>query len=164
MWLGYPGTSGAPFMDYIITDKETSPVEVAEQYSEKLAYMPNTFFIGDHANMFPHLKKKAVIDFKSNGHIFDNRIVLNGIDLKAFLDSLPDVKVIKMKCDNNQEPAAGDANGALSMPVIPMNTAAEAIINMINQGQIQVTINNFTVSNGLATTQVWLLDAFVFCK
>lgn len=145
MWLGYPGTSGAPFMDYIITDKETSPVEVAEQYSEKLAYMPNTFFIGDHANMFPHLKvssasrywwsfrfifstfffnclflhfkkgnitqglyhliflaqKKAVIDFKSNGHIFDNRIVLNGIDLKAFLDSLPDVKVIKVSKNNS---------------------------------------------------------------
>ncbi len=56
MWLGYPGTSGGPFMDYIITDKETSPFEVAEQYSEKMAYMPNTFFIGDHANMFPHLK------------------------------------------------------------------------------------------------------------
>lgn len=56
MWLGYPGTSGAPFMDYIVSDKETSPVEVAEQYSEKLAYMPHTFFIGDHANMFPHLK------------------------------------------------------------------------------------------------------------
>lgn len=61
----------------------------------------------------------------------------------------------QMKCDNNQE-AAGDTNGALSMPVIPMNTAAEAIINMINQGQIQVTINGFTVSNGLATTQVCL--------
>lgn len=56
MWLGYPGTSGAPFMDYIVSDKETSPIEVAEQYSEKLAYMPHTFFIGDHANMFPHLK------------------------------------------------------------------------------------------------------------
>ena len=56
MWLGYPGTSGAPFMDYIITDKETSTAELAEQYSEKMAYMPHTFFIGDHANMFPHLK------------------------------------------------------------------------------------------------------------
>uniref|UniRef100_A0A672RBQ3 UDP-N-acetylglucosamine--peptide N-acetylglucosaminyltransferase 110 kDa subunit n=1 Tax=Sinocyclocheilus grahami TaxID=75366 RepID=A0A672RBQ3_SINGR len=151
MWLGYPGTSGGPFMDYIITDKETSPFEVAEQYSEKLAYMPNTFFIGDHANMFPHLKKKAVIDFKSNGHIFDNRIVLNGIDLKAFLESLPDIKVVKMECDGQE---SADSNGALSMPIIPMNTAAEAIINMINQGQIQVTINGFTVSNGLATTQV----------
>lgn len=41
-----------------------------------------------------------MIDFKSNGHIFDNRIVLNGIDLKAFLDSLPDVKVIKVSSEN----------------------------------------------------------------
>ncbi|XP_034297605.1 UDP-N-acetylglucosamine--peptide N-acetylglucosaminyltransferase 110 kDa subunit isoform X1 [Pantherophis guttatus] len=152
MWLGYPGTSGALFMDYIITDKETSPIEVAEQYSEKLAYMPNTFFIGDHANMFPHLKKKAVIDFKSNGHIYDNRIVLNGIDLKAFLDSLPDVKIVKMKCPDGGDNA--DSSAGLSMPVIPMNTIAEAVIDMINRGQIQITINGFNISNGLATTQI----------
>uniref|UniRef100_A0ABI7X0R1 UDP-N-acetylglucosamine--peptide N-acetylglucosaminyltransferase 110 kDa subunit n=1 Tax=Felis catus TaxID=9685 RepID=A0ABI7X0R1_FELCA len=153
MWLGYPGTSGALFMDYIITDQETSPAEVAEQYSEKLAYMPHTFFIGDHANMFPHLKKKAVIDFKSNGHIYDNRIVLNGIDLKAFLDSLPDVKIVKMKCPDGGD--NGDSsNTALNMPVIPMNTIAEAVIEMINRGQIQITINGFSISNGLATTQI----------
>ena len=57
MWLGYPGTSGADYMDYIITDSVTSPMELAEQYSEKLAYMPYTFFIGDHCHMFPHLMK-----------------------------------------------------------------------------------------------------------
>uniref|UniRef100_A0A8C9AVD5 UDP-N-acetylglucosamine--peptide N-acetylglucosaminyltransferase 110 kDa subunit n=1 Tax=Prolemur simus TaxID=1328070 RepID=A0A8C9AVD5_PROSS len=153
MWLGYPGTSGALFMDYIITDQETSPAEVAEQYSEKLAYMPHTFFIGDHANMFPHLKKKAVIDFKSNGHIYDNRIVLNGIDLKAFLDSLPDVKIVKMKCPEGGD-NADTSNTALNMPVIPMNTIAEAVIEMINRGQIQITINGFSISNGLATTQI----------
>lgn len=56
MWLGYPGTSGASFMDYIITDEVTSPAEWENQYSENLAYMPNTFFIGDHAQMFPHMK------------------------------------------------------------------------------------------------------------
>lgn len=56
-----------------------------------------------------------------------------------------------MECDGQE---TSDNNAALSMPVIPMNTAAEAVINMINQGQIQVTINGFTVSNGLATTQV----------
>lgn len=47
MWLGYPGTSGANFMDYIITDTTTSPLEQADQYSEKLAYMPQTFFVGE---------------------------------------------------------------------------------------------------------------------
>lgn len=40
------------------------------------------------------------------------------------------------------------------MPVIPMNTIAEAVIEMINRGQIQITINGFNISNGLATTQV----------
>lgn len=54
MWLGYPGTSGASFMDYLITDEVTSPLELANQYSEKLAYMPHTYFIGDHkyVNLF----------------------------------------------------------------------------------------------------------------
>ena len=47
-------------MDYIITDRITSPLHLAEQYSEKLAYMPHTFFIGDHYNMFPHLLHKGV--------------------------------------------------------------------------------------------------------
>ena len=55
MWLGYPGTSGANYMDYIITDRITSPLQYAEHYSEKLAYMPHTFFVGDHKYMFPHL-------------------------------------------------------------------------------------------------------------
>ena len=55
MWLGYPGSSGASFMDYIVTDKHTSPLELAHLYSEKLAFMPHTFFVGDHAQMFPHL-------------------------------------------------------------------------------------------------------------
>jgi protein O-GlcNAc transferase len=42
-------------MDYIVTDKFTSPLEFAGHYSEKLAYMPHTFFVGDHRYMFPHL-------------------------------------------------------------------------------------------------------------
>ena len=64
MWLGYPGTSGANFMNYIITDCVTSSLNesVDDQYSEKLAFMPRTFFLGDHAQMFPHMHERVSID------------------------------------------------------------------------------------------------------
>ena len=88
MWLGYPGTSGAPFMDYIITDKFTSPIEIDMQYSEKLAYMPDTFFIGDHKNMFPHLLEKILIKQEESQSFKDNNIVLNGTNLQAMKDAV----------------------------------------------------------------------------
>ncbi|XP_026761185.1 UDP-N-acetylglucosamine--peptide N-acetylglucosaminyltransferase 110 kDa subunit-like isoform X1 [Galleria mellonella] len=58
MWLGYPGTSGADYMDYIITDEISSPLSSTCDFSEKLAFMPHTYFIGDHRQMFPHLKNQ----------------------------------------------------------------------------------------------------------
>lgn len=61
MWLGYPGTSGAVYMDYIITDAVTSPLRLAHAYTEKLAHMPHTFFIGDHAQMLKHLTERVIL-------------------------------------------------------------------------------------------------------
>lgn len=87
MWLGYPGTSGAPFMDYIITDKSTSPPELAAQYSECLAYLPHTFFIGDHMNMFPHLSQKVILAGNDSADSeSDNAFLLNGTSLGTLLD------------------------------------------------------------------------------
>lgn len=77
MWLGYPGTSGASFMDYLITDAVTSPVELAHQYSEKLAFMPHTYFIGDHKQMFPHLKERLIVSDKVFYHLFEMVIYFN---------------------------------------------------------------------------------------
>lgn len=65
-------------------------------------------------------------------------------------------------------PDGGDnvdsSNTALNMPVIPMNTIAEAVIEMINRGQIQITINGFSISNGLATTQVRINMYYHVCS
>ena len=94
MWLGYPGTSGASFMDYIVTDRVTSPPELADQYSEKLGYMPNTFFIGDHFNMFPHLAERVLISSNAtNGEIMDNKAVVNATDLTPILSVAPTIEV-----------------------------------------------------------------------
>jgi len=42
-YLGFPGTSGAGFFDYILTDEIVTPLEHAPYYTEKFAYLPNTY-------------------------------------------------------------------------------------------------------------------------
>jgi predicted O-linked N-acetylglucosamine transferase (SPINDLY family) len=41
-FLGYPGSTGADFIDYLIGDPLVTPLELAANYSEKLAQMPLT--------------------------------------------------------------------------------------------------------------------------
>lgn len=57
LWLGYPGTSGASYIDYIITDKICSPPEFKHFYTENLAYIKHSVFIGDHKQMFGDLQQ-----------------------------------------------------------------------------------------------------------
>lgn len=95
MWLGYPGTSGAPFMDYIVTDAVTSPAELAGAFSEKLAYMPHTFFIGDHAQMLKHLTERVILKGKNQNipHAKDTVTVVNATNLEPILARSDQIKV-----------------------------------------------------------------------
>ncbi|WP_068086100.1 tetratricopeptide repeat protein [Polycladidibacter stylochi] len=47
-YLGYPGTTGAPFMDYMIADPVTIPSGYDQFYSEKIIYMPNSYQVNDN--------------------------------------------------------------------------------------------------------------------
>jgi protein O-GlcNAc transferase len=47
-YLGYPGTSGAGFIDYLITDRIVTPKGHAPYYSEKLVFMPHCYQVNDH--------------------------------------------------------------------------------------------------------------------
>ena len=46
-YLGYPGTMGAPYMDYLLTDKTVCPEGNQSHYTEKLAYLPHCFMPHD---------------------------------------------------------------------------------------------------------------------
>ena len=46
-WLGYAGTSGADYFDYIIADQIVIPDSNQNFYSEKVIYLPNTFMPDD---------------------------------------------------------------------------------------------------------------------
>jgi len=50
-YLGYPGTMGADYMDYIIADKTVIPVESQSYYSEKVVYLPDSYQVNDRKRL-----------------------------------------------------------------------------------------------------------------
>ena len=50
-YLGYPGTMGADYIDYIIADKTLISPEVQSCYSEKVIYLPNSYQVNDRKRL-----------------------------------------------------------------------------------------------------------------
>jgi protein O-GlcNAc transferase len=46
-YLGYPGTMGADYIDYIVADPTLIPEENKPHYREKLVYLPNSYQVND---------------------------------------------------------------------------------------------------------------------
>lgn len=52
-YLGYPGTLGAPYIQYLIADKVLIPTEARPHYSEKVAYMPDSYQVNAKRKVLP---------------------------------------------------------------------------------------------------------------
>lgn len=48
-YLGFSGTTGADFFDYFIADRTIAPPGSEQFFSEKLVYLPDTFFVYDNS-------------------------------------------------------------------------------------------------------------------
>ena len=46
-YLGFPGTMGTPFTDYIVADRIVIPESEQVHYSEKVVYLPDTYQVND---------------------------------------------------------------------------------------------------------------------
>lgn len=57
-YLGFPGTTGADFFDYIITDSAVTPAVDAIHYNEKFVYMPHCYMVNDNSQRLPSLSLK----------------------------------------------------------------------------------------------------------
>lgn len=69
--LGYPGTMGAKFMDYIVADKNIIPQEQRGFYSENVIFMPNTYQPYDSKkNISNQFKSKFEAGLPENKFIF----------------------------------------------------------------------------------------------
>lgn len=46
-YMGYPGTTGADYMDYVIADRVVIPRETQVHFTEKLVYLPHSYMVND---------------------------------------------------------------------------------------------------------------------
>ena len=70
-YLGYPGTSGANFIDYIIADKTIIPKENQKYYSEKIIYLPNTYQVRDSTQKISNkIFTKDELSLPKNSFVF----------------------------------------------------------------------------------------------
>ena len=46
-YLGYPGTTGADFVDYIIADATVLPFDQQPHYSERIVHLPDCYMVND---------------------------------------------------------------------------------------------------------------------
>lgn len=70
-YLGYPGTLGAPFMDYIIGDETVIPQNLEQHYSEKVIRLPHCYQVNDDTRPISD-RAMARSDFglPENGFVF----------------------------------------------------------------------------------------------
>jgi predicted O-linked N-acetylglucosamine transferase (SPINDLY family) len=61
-WLGFPGTSGASYVDYFIGDRVVSPLALAGHYSEKIAQLPHCYQPNDSQRLRPLASDRAEWD------------------------------------------------------------------------------------------------------
>jgi predicted O-linked N-acetylglucosamine transferase (SPINDLY family) len=50
-YLGYPGTMGADYIDYLVADSVLIPTEYQAYYAEKIAYLPNSYQVNDSTRL-----------------------------------------------------------------------------------------------------------------
>ena len=70
-YLGYPGSLGAEFIDYIVADPIVVPAEQRQFYSERIIYLPDTYQPTDNTRQIASINtKRAEFGLPEKGVVF----------------------------------------------------------------------------------------------
>ncbi len=70
-YLGYPGTMGADYMDYIIADRVLIPEDERRYYAEKVVYLPDSYQVNDSTRRIAERTlAKAELGLPETGFVF----------------------------------------------------------------------------------------------
>lgn len=70
-YLGYPGTMGVPYIDYILTDQYVIPPEQHACYTEKVVCLPDSYQVNDSKrNIAGRTPTRAEVNLPEEGFVF----------------------------------------------------------------------------------------------
>jgi predicted O-linked N-acetylglucosamine transferase (SPINDLY family) len=69
-YLGYPGTIGGDFMNYIFADAVSLPMDSQAFYSEKIVHLPGSYQPNDPQRMIGKLPSRAEAGLPAEGFVF----------------------------------------------------------------------------------------------
>jgi len=70
-YLGFPGTLGAPYIDYLIADSIVIPETSRRHYREKIIYLPNSYQVNDAARLISERSfTRHELDLPDEGFVF----------------------------------------------------------------------------------------------
>jgi protein O-GlcNAc transferase len=69
-YLGYPGTMGAGYIDYLIGDPTVIPPEQQSHYSEKIVYLPHCYLPNDSTRTIDATPTREQEDLPPDGFVF----------------------------------------------------------------------------------------------
>lgn len=69
-YLGYPGTLGAEYIDYLIADPTVVPVEQQPHYTEKIVYLPHSYLPNDSKRTIGPAPGREQEGLPSDGFVF----------------------------------------------------------------------------------------------
>ena len=94
-YLGFPGTLGLPFIDYLIADPRIIPPESQQHYREKILYLPHCYLPRDTSVVpSPETPKRSDFGLPEEGFVFcsfNHDYKINPPMFKIWMDLLKEV-------------------------------------------------------------------------
>jgi predicted O-linked N-acetylglucosamine transferase (SPINDLY family) len=93
-WLAYPGTSGAPWIDYILADRVALPTSSGPYFSEAVAWLPRCFQPSDTRRVVPPAPARKACGLPENAVVyccFNNSYKINPASFDRMLAVLREV-------------------------------------------------------------------------
>ncbi|MGH8173376.1 MAG: tetratricopeptide repeat protein [Rhodanobacteraceae bacterium] len=93
-WLAYPGTSGAPWIDYVIADRIVLPDALRAHFSERVAYLPRCFQPSDPSRVVAEPPSRVACGLPEHGPVyvsFNNSYKLNPASMRRMFEVLRQV-------------------------------------------------------------------------